>query len=1005
MATVLAAVLLSGCIPFFPALGGSVGIHPLPVGGQTARESSISPGSDTAVRTPAQATPISMLPGGFSRPGTNVSPAIVLDTVVPLNGTLVPGNFVPENATYPSDIAYDSRNGYVFVATYGGAIPVINTTTDQLVDLIATGSSLGGIAYDGSNNEVYASQYGNGSVRVIDPATDNITRTITVGAQPGGEAFDHWNGDVYVTNYDSNNVSVIDGATNKVVRWIGVGDGPAHVTVGGANGYVFVSNTGSSNVTVIDGGTNAVVGSATTGIDPGAMAYDPSNGYLYVANAVTDDVTVLDTDGLWVTTITSAGVCPWGVAYDGLNEMVYVTDTTCTMPGGYVTEIDASTNGIVARVGVGNYPYAILFDQSNGELFTTNTYSDNITVLNGSSREVVCNLGVGTYPTAAAFDGSNGDIYVANYGTNNVTVLDGRTDFVIGSINVGWGPDGIAYDPSNGYLYVANYASDNVSVIDSQTTQVVGSIPVGAGPEGVAYANSTGNIYVADWNSDNVSVINTTTNQAVGSIPVGTAPTQMAYDSANGQLFVVNSGGIYVYEGLYQNVSVIDVSTNKDVGSITVGEEPTGVTYDSANQRIYVANDFYEPNLSVIDANNDTVIGSIHVGGSPWGVGYDNKDGELFVTTGDEVAVINATLGTVLGKVPVGTWPVAVVIDERTGEAIITNRLSGTISVLRPTIYPVPKYNVTFEETGLPVGTPWLVTFNSTWLSSTTGAIRFFVADGAYSYIVSNVSGYAASPLSGLVTVHDGDVNVTINFSPFLYAVTFQETGLPNGTAWSIIWNGSTKTSTGSFLTVEAPNGTYGFEVPPADGMNATPANVSVNVDGYGPTILVTFSRYLAPGPTILSFVTNRSNLTVNSSFALTVVVTGGELPLSYIFTGLPSNCPSINASTVSCTPAQKGVYSIAVIVTDALNRSNRSSVSVKVTEAPGKSRGTSGGPTLWGLPQEETFGLIAGLAVTIVTVVVLGLRRLCKASSRTPGKGSPGKPAGERPTVRKPRR
>lgn len=74
-------------------------------------------------------------------------------------------------------------------------------------------------------------------------------------------------------------------------------------------------------------------------------------------------------------------------------------------------------------------------------------------------------------------------------------------------------------------------------------------------------------------------------------------------------------------------------------------------------------------------------------------------------------------------------------------------------------------YNVTFTETGLPVGTSWSVTLNGNKLSSSLPNISFEVSKGTYAFTVSNESGYNVTPASGSLTVGGSALSETVAFS------------------------------------------------------------------------------------------------------------------------------------------------------------------------------------------------------------------------------------------------
>jgi hypothetical protein len=84
---------------------------------------------------------------------------------------------------------------------------------------------------------------------------------------------------------------------------------------------------------------------------------------------------------------------------------------------------------------------------------------------------------------------------------------------------------------------------------------------------------------------------------------------------------------------------------------------------------------------------------------------------------------------------------------------------------------------------------------------------------------------------TGPVTSVSGWAKVTVQ--P-VYTISFSETGLPGGTAWSVTLNGSTLSSTTSVITFSESNGTYGYTVVDVSGWHQTtlPYTGSVTVNG-----------------------------------------------------------------------------------------------------------------------------------------------------------------------------
>jgi hypothetical protein len=96
---------------------------------------------------------------------------------------------------------------------------------------------------------------------------------------------------------------------------------------------------------------------------------------------------------------------------------------------------------------------------------------------------------------------------------------------------------------------------------------------------------------------------------------------------------------------------------------------------------------------------------------------------------------------------------------------------------------------VTFSESGLPTGTSWSVTFNSSSPSTANRSLGFLfsnAATGAKNYTVGAVAGYGVHPAGGTVTLSGSPQNVNLTFTPNVAAVEVTEFGLPWGTNWSV---------------------------------------------------------------------------------------------------------------------------------------------------------------------------------------------------------------------------
>jgi YVTN family beta-propeller protein len=204
---------------------------------------------------------------------------------------------------------------------------------------------------------------------------------------------------------------------------------------------------------------------------------------------------------------------------------------------------------VVGSILVGNYPWSIVYNSGNHNLYVANYLSNNVYVISDSGK-ILSKTNVGVNPIDLAYDSANGGIYVANQGSNSVSVINNVTNLVVANITVGNMPSAVAYDSANGNIYVANKGSNSLSVIDGSTNRVVTNIPVGSRPLGIAINAHNNIVYVANSRSNTVSAINGTINRVVTSITVQAPPERVAINS--------DSGKVYVTTPVINNITLID---------------------------------------------------------------------------------------------------------------------------------------------------------------------------------------------------------------------------------------------------------------------------------------------------------------------------------------------------------------------------------------------------------------------------------------------------------------
>jgi len=177
-------------------------------------------------------------------------------------------------------------------------------------------------------------------------------------------------------------------------------------------------------------------------------------------------------------------------------------------------------------------------------------------------------------------------------------------------------------------------------------------------------------------------------------------------------------------------------------------------------------------------------------------------------------------------------------------------------------------YTVNFSENGLPIGTEWSATLNGMTKTSTTSIITFRIPNGTYYFSIEPIRGYLASPSSGYVTVNGTNISEVITFSQIKYSITFDESGLPANTSWSVNLNGATKSSTTEMITFNEPNGVYYYTVSSIPGYTSSPSNGTITVNGSSVTQRITFSK-VTPATYNITF--TESGLATGTQWSVTL--------------------------------------------------------------------------------------------------------------------------------------
>ncbi len=237
---------------------------------------------------------------------------------------------------------------------------------------------------------------------------------------------------------------------------------------------------------------------------------------------------------------------------------------------------------------------------------------------------------------------------------------------------------------------------------------------------------------------------------------------------------------------------------------------------------------------------------------------------------------------------PNGTYNYS--IDNVSGFAIV-GAANGSFNVSGGSPAPivvkfgnVTTYPVTFVENGLPNGTNWSVGVHGTsgqgdqgdqfgqaddasdvgsGQTTSNSSMVFQLINGSYRYRVGEVDGYMANVSFGMFNVTGSSLTIYVNFTALpTYNVTFNESGLPNGTDWGLKVMGSTghlphghaqlvrhSAAARGLVTFQLPNGKYHYKLIPLSGWKVSGGFVGKHFKVVGTTVsgAFVFHPKLAP--------------------------------------------------------------------------------------------------------------------------------------------------------------
>ncbi|MCI4326962.1 MAG: YncE family protein [Thermoplasmata archaeon] len=338
------------------------------------------------------------------------------------------------------------------------------------------------------------------------------------------------------------------------------GQGPSQISVDPSRALVFVVDNSSDSVTAYDANLSRQVAVLRVGSDPDGVSFAPSQGETFVSNYASNTVSVINDTTLEIvatvpiqntTSYDASG--PGGMAYDPALGTIFVADRGHSIYNTVnITEIDPSSNSVVANVSTTWNPSDVVYDPVSQQLVVVDQGNGELLGYNATTFAPVENVTCPGYlgATVATVDPSTGDVFVDGVdfaGDQSVQKYNATLTY-LGATNFSRYssfPSQIAVVPPAGVVLLSN--GTVVESVSESTLAVGPVVATGACLDAGVYDPSSQDVYMVDGCQDRTILLSGSNESLLGSIVSVGDPTALATDPSSGNLWVDNLGGDAVF--------------------------------------------------------------------------------------------------------------------------------------------------------------------------------------------------------------------------------------------------------------------------------------------------------------------------------------------------------------------------------------------------------------------------------------------------------------------------
>ena len=674
-----------------------------------------------------------------------------------------PQNAIPQNGTNLSVMAYDSENGYLYVA--GSSYLYEINKSNQIVKTIDIGKCICWIGYDSKNSMLYLYVTDNiSSIRLGDITNRSIislntsdfkTTTLTsFSCYYFGESIIPQRNELIFASYPGR-ISSLNLTTDKVNFDENLSCSITGIEYCQENNYLYIEGQESIFIENMTDNTSLYSHTVPSMI---SFIYDKVANSLLANEYCSNDIKEINgTSGGLNKTIICA-IAPDEMVYDPVNNYLYIYSYN-----GTITILNGSSFAKVKTITVTPFYSEVdsslqyyAFNGKTGKLYIGYTLNNEIITLNGSSLQNKSDISLGyVFPQSAYYDSYDNLLFVSLI-NGSIDVLNPITHMEIANVQIGYGSTSFALNPHNNYLYISSSMSNTVTILDTGNFSVVKTLNVGQDPVSIIYCEQNADLYVLNAKSWNVSVF-TGNGVPVRSIGIyygyffGVATT-MVYDKGTGDLYISFSGS--------NSLDIVNIKDNTSYGYVKGPR--SNIILDPVTCNII------DGALSFSPASNETnpiSLGTDFISNML----FDPLDQNIFLTeyNSGNISVVNASTEFLEGQINIDADINSITLDSSTGVIYAVSANSNSIYMVKL----FPQYKIDFTETGMNSHTSWYVNMEGRPANFTIGqnSENIYLPNGTYSFTAGTSQTYSVNPQYGSVVVNGQSKVIQITFS-FNYA-------------------------------------------------------------------------------------------------------------------------------------------------------------------------------------------------------------------------------------------